>query len=1417
MEKRAIQNFIAASLGVLILIAGVYCDCFDSAASDSSSLVMEADENTQRLGGGYAVSGQLGSAGYATQVYDATNGLPTSDANCVLGASDGYIWIGSYSGIIRYDGSVFEKITTSDGLTSARGMFEDSRGRIWVGTNDNGVVVLDGEKATWITYKEGLPSSSIRSFAEDGEGNVYIGTTAGICFADASLVIHNIEDDRINEERVLSLYSDSQGTIYGQTKNGIVFSVEDQVINLCYSSRELGLENRISNILSDPARDGYVYFGTEGSDLYYGRFGDPVGQLRHISVAPLDSIHWINYDCGRIWVSSISQLGYLDVDNSFNLINDLPVDSGIEMATSDYQGNIWIASSTQGVMKLVTSNFTDMSRITGLPREVVNATCLVEDKLYVGSNQGLRILGKDNQVIENELTDYLGHSRIRCLMQDDDGNLWISTFDNGIGLVCYSKEGNITNFSVQNGMPSDEIRCTMQAGDGSIYAGTNIGLARISDGKVQSVLALDPTIKNTVFLDIEEGDEGQIYVGTDGDGIYVISDAGVRKIGRDDGLTSDVVMKIIRDDMRDLYWLVTSNSIQYMKDEIVTQVTSFPYNNNYDLIVSESDDIWVISSAGIYVVDASEMVDDSITDFKLYTLANGLTGTPTSNSFSYLDENGDLYLSGRAGVCKVNIKNFFEGQIAVKTTVKSIYIGDKKILPDGQGRYTLPSSGGRVRIEVSVLDYTLTDPPVRIFMEGDEEDELVVPRSQLQDLEYTGMSSGNYTLHIQVLDHTRRNVMLEQTVGITKKSRFSELWIVRVLSLILIALFTGLIVWRVMKGTVIRRQYEEIKQARDDAERANLAKTRFLANISHEIRTPINTIMGMDEMILRENPKDVPKAYFMSMVNYALDIRNASETLLGLINDLLDISKIESGKMHLVEQEYDVQDLLRSIVSMIRVKCTEKELMFDVVVDELIPKKLYGDAGKIKQVVLNLLTNAVKYTQKGCVILSVSMDERHGDEASIRYSVKDTGIGVKAEDMDKLFTAYERLDEQKNSGIQGTGLGLDISRRFTELMGGTLTCESVYGEGSEFILCLKQKITDASPLGLFIEHDESAAKGPYVPKFIAPDADILVVDDNPMNLSVIKGLLKATKMFVTTASSGQECLEKMKSTRFNVVLLDHMMPGMDGIETVAHIRETDPDIPVYALTANSTAGEEFYKSKGFTGYLSKPIDSYALENAIMRHLPEEIMDKPEATEVTADLESIPPELNWIYDVEGIDVDEGIKNSGGISQFIYSLKMFLETIDGNAKVISDAYEAGDIRLYTIKVHALKSSYRIIGATEMSKLAESIEDAGNKEDIEFIDKHNDDLLKSYLEFKDKLAGLDESEMQDDSDKEEISLEELNDAYSALRDVIPQMDYDAVEMILNQLNEYKLPKDDKEKIAELAKKLKVFDWEGMEALIS
>lgn len=1420
-EIITIAKKVAAFMGAAILAVSFCGGTMPSQVVMAKESQQNNDNsgNAEKIGtgGGYAVTGQLGAQGYTTEMYDASNGLPTSDANCVLGTRDGYVWIGSYSGILRYDGTVFDKVDTSEGLTSGRGMFEDSQGRVWVGTNDNGVVMIDGEEATWFTYKDGLPSSSIRAFTEDQDGNVYIGTSSGVCYVDNDLKVGIVNDSRINEERILRLDVDSAGVIYGQSKNGYIFSIRNKLVEHCYHSLELG-SDKITTILADPERSGYIYLCTEGYEVHYGRFGDVISNMKHIYVAPLKGVHWISYDCGRVWLASISQVGYLDQNRSFTLISDLPMNSGIEMMTSDYQGNMWFASSTRGVMKVVASNFIDLTQKTGLQKEVSNTTCLINERLYVGTDDGLRILEKNKTVISNKLTEYIGHARVRCLEKDLDGNLWISTFTDNLGLVCYTKrDRDIKAFTTNEGLPSNEIRCTKVRSDGAILVGTNSGLAVIEHGYVTRRIDSKYGVKNAVFLTVEEGENGEIYAGTDGDGIYVINGQDIQRIGREEGLTSDVIMRIKKDEKRGVYWIVTSNSIMYIKNGLISTVTSFPYNNNYDIYFDKNDSVWIVSSYGIYTVAAEQMIADNVADYRLFGLSNGLTSTPTSNSYGELDGSGNLYIPCRMGVCKVNIDNFYGGEMEVKATVKAVYFGDEKILPQDR-RYTLPAETGRVKITPSVLDYTLADPLVHIYMEGDEKDEVWVQKSKITTIEYTGMKDGEYKLHIQVMAGNRTDVMLDEIYTIVKQPRLTELLLIRILFFVLTAVLAGLFVWRLMKNTIIRRQYDEIKQAKEDAERANSAKTRFLANISHEIRTPINTIMGMDEMIMREDPTNVPKGYFLAMVNYAFDIKNAAETLLGLINDLLDISKIESGKMHLVEQEYDTAELLRSLVSMIRVKATEKELIFDVAVDEILPQKLYGDAGKIKQIVLNLLTNAVKYTEKGGLILSVSANERTNDELWVNFYVKDTGIGVKEEDKEKLFEAYERLDEQKNSAIQGTGLGLDISKKFAELMGGTLTCESVYGKGSEFILSIKQKIVDSSPMGLFVEHDEKAAKGPYVPQFIAPDADVLVVDDTPMNLTVIKNLLKATKIFVTTASSGEECLEKMKTTRFNIVLLDHMMPGMDGIETVARIRENDPDIPVYALTANATAGEEFYKSKGFTGYLSKPIDSEKLEKTIMKHLPEEIMFKPEAADAVEELQEMPDDMKWIYETEGINVEEGIKNSGGISSYIFSLKLFYDTIDGNAKIITEAYNAGDIRLYTIKVHALKSSCRIIGAEELAQLAASLEDAGNKEDTEFIDLHTDELLCGYAAYKNKLSRLGQGEEdQNSADKKDIPEDELKDAFEALKEFIPQMDYDAVEMVLNQLKEYNLPKEEGEKIAELRKMLKTFDWEGMEALVS
>ncbi len=1401
MKKKKLTNIIL--LVIIVFVTGVF-----------SVPTYAEDEDDLQGGGGYSATGQAGDVGFSTKIYDATNGLPTSDANCILGSSDGYIWVGGYGGIMRYDGNSFSKMDTSSGLTSGRAMYEDRKGRIWVGTNDNGIVVIDGTDQTHITYKDGLPASSIRDFVEDKEGNVYVATIAGVCYVDSNFLTHVIDDDRINDERILRLDIDKEGKIYGQTKSGKIFRIENKIVTEVYTSKDLDMEN-ITTIKADPKKPGMIYIGTEGSTLYYGQFGNPASRMEHIDVAPLKGLHWINYDCNRIWLSSSAQIGYLDIDGKFNLIDNIPVDSGIEMMTSDYQGNMWLASSTQGAMKLVSNSFVNVTEKAGLEEEVANVACLYKNKLYIGTDDGLKIIDKKYNVVEDKLTEYLGTTRIRCIKRGADDDLWIATYTNNYGVIHYTKDGEIVSLTTRDGMLNNEVRSITVTKEGTVLAGTNGGIAEIKGNRVINTIGAKDGLKDTVILSVEEGKDGAIYAGTDGDGIYVIEGNEVRNIGRDDGLTSDVVMRIKWDQERDLYWFVTSNSIQYMKDDVITNITSFPNNNNYDIYFDDANNAWITSSYGLYLVNADDLIYDKVEEYRLYTVDNGVTGIPTSQGYCEMDQDGFLYIAGRNGICKVNIEHFRDSKLPIKIGISSIYCGDKEIVPNPDGTYTIPANSGRIRISAAVLDYSLLNPQVQVYMEGKEKEGISAPRSELVPLEYTGLKYGYYTVHIKVLDSTGKNVLVEDQIKLTKKPKFLEHPIIRLFFFMLVSFGIAYTVWKVLKTTVIDRQYNQIKQAKEEAERANTAKTRFLANMSHEIRTPINTIMGMNEMAMREDATGVPKPYFMSMMNYAFDIRNASESLLSLINDLLDMSKIESGKMHLVEQDYDTQDLFRSIVSMIRVRSIEKELTFDVVVDEILPKRLYGDMGKIKQVVLNLLTNAVKYTESGGFALLVSMDEREDDQCTLRISVKDTGIGVKQEDMDKLFSAYERLDEQKNSGIQGTGLGLDISRKFAELMGGSLICESDYGKGSEFILTLPQKITDSTPIGLFTEHDDNSTSGPYVPQFVAPDADVLVVDDNPMNLNVIRGLLKGTKVAVSTASSGEECLERIKDTEFNIVLLDHMMPGMDGIETCAAIRKDYPDLPVYALTANAASGEEFYISKGFNGYLSKPIDSMTLEKTIMKHLPEEIMEKPESADYFEEITEMPENMKWIYDVEGIDVDEGVKNSGGISSYIFGLGLFLDTIEGNAKVLKDSYDEGNIRLYTIKVHSLKSSARIIGAMELSKLAQELEDAGNKEDIAFIEDNKDRFLYDYEAYKEKLAKLHERDENQD-DKEMIDEGELKEAYQALKEVVPQMDYDSVEMILDQVSEYKLPEEDAAKFKELSKMLKVFDWDGMEALL-
>ncbi|MCR4989457.1 MAG: response regulator [Lachnospiraceae bacterium] len=415
------------------------------------------------------------------------------------------------------------------------------------------------------------------------------------------------------------------------------------------------------------------------------------------------------------------------------------------------------------------------------------------------------------------------------------------------------------------------------------------------------------------------------------------------------------------------------------------------------------------------------------------------------------------------------------------------------------------------------------------------------------------------------------------------------------------------VLWMLENITKEKIERERLINKSEQAVAANEAKSAFLSNMSHEIRTPINAVLGMNEMILRET--DDP-----NIITYSQNIKSAGNSLLILINDILDFSKIESGKMEIIPTDYQISSLLNDLINMIKARMDAKGLELILDIDPTIPSVLYGDEIRIKQIITNILTNAAKYTEKGSVSISVkhTKSEEHPDSISLRVSVKDTGIGIKKENLDKLFVKFERIDEKRNRNIEGTGLGMSITSNLLEMMGSKLNVESEYGVGSVFWFDLIQTVSDWEPIGDYKDQFNKFTdkETNYLPKFKAQNARILVVDDTPINLTVFKGLLKKTGIDIDTADNGMACIELALKNKYDIIFLDHMMPHMDGVETLKKFKENtdniNNDTPIICLTANAISGaREFYLDSGFTDYLSKPVNFERLEDMILKYLSED--------------------------------------------------------------------------------------------------------------------------------------------------------------------------------------------------------------------
>lgn len=683
---------------------------------------------------------------------------------------------------------------------------------------------------------------------------------------------------------------------------------------------------------------------------------------------------------------------------------------------------------------------------------------------------------------------------------------------------------------------------------------------------------------------------------------------------------------------------------------------------------------------------------------------------------------------------------------------------------------------------------------------------------------------------------------------------------------------------------------EELSEAKDRAEDANRAKSTFISNMSHEIRTPMNAIVGMTEILLRSDFPVQEKGYLMN-------IKNSGNALLNIINDILDFSKIESGKMTIVEEEYEPMSMLSDLSMIFLTRIGEKkvELLYDI--DKELPVKLYGDSLRLRQVIINIVNNAIKFTDEGYVKLTLKVNRLEEENIELYISVKDTGQGIKEEDVGSLFGAFRQVDLKKNHNKEGTGLGLSISKQLVELMGGTIDVRSKYGEGSEFFFTVKQGITDnkkaaqlknteavgeniiisgwsrekylldnlkaiTESYGLrYIEADMAYEQGipvdffftdtdtvndefkSYTGKrlgkanlvimqnpmkenytdgnatvvnkplyslnfcqvinhekqlgfsetedfisFTAPDARILIVDDNEMNLKVATGLLQPIGMKMDTAENGKDALKMIDKNRYDLIFMDHMMPVMDGVETTMLLRKMEGDyfkkVPVIALTANAVVGaKEIFLNAGMNDFVAKPIEMKKICSKLKAWLPKEYIRKQTerivAAKQTEDVSDIKP-------MEGIDINAGIKYSGTKELFINLLGDFYKLIDMKANKIEKCLADGMIRDYTIEVHALKNTSRMIGAMELSEKFLELEGLGNEENIEALEEKTPNVLSLYRSYKEVLKPYG---TQDDN-KKETDTPTLVRLLKSLNEAMDSFDLDSADAAIKELDGYRLP---------------------------
>lgn len=759
---------------------------------------------------------------YVQTIYNDANGLPGGKANDIAQTKDGILWIGTYGGLYRYNGSRFQWMDHYDSVKNVNCLYTDEAGRLWIGTNDSGIsICINEEISNVVDSSQGLPADSVRCITECSDGTFYVGTSdalaivslsGGLSVSDIVTGITYTKSLSADQKDHVAAVTD-EGSLYLLSKGKVIQHLQKKTYKAVYSCCMFDDQGRL-------------YVGrTDNRIEVYKVKGEKLQKLRTISCGDLVNIKSLHMSENQeIFVCTDNGTGFLDGDGTYHSVNTNKFNSSIDHMLIDYQGNLWFTSSRLGLLRLCRSVFTEIFTEAGLEEDVVNTVIRWKGDVYFGTDSGLKVV--DSAMTKQKhtaLSQKLNGIRVRCLMEDSQGNLWICTSGEGVWKV--SEDGSIRIYSEKDGLLGDKFRTALELSDGTIALAGDLGISFVQNGTVSENIGVMNGLSNPKILCMFQQEDGTLLAGTDGNGIAVIRDHKVQSYyKKGNGLSSDVILRMVEDTDNGGLIIVTSNSLCFMKNDRIRILDNFPYYNNYDVVEGKKGELFVLSSAEIYVVDKKKLENGEKLDYDLLNATKGLQESLTPNAWNYIDGNDNLYLSGGFGAVYMNMNDYNSHNFSYRMLMKSIKMDGETYYVERGEPLHISRGVNRVEIIPEVVNYSVNDPYVRVWLEGYDKEPMVLPQSELKSIVYTDLPTGDYVFHMAVYDHQKTKVIEESTYQIIKDKEIYDHWWFYVYYGIVLVLAIVYLTWLLVRTQIQKKlnlQKKELELARNQIQMGN--------------------------------------------------------------------------------------------------------------------------------------------------------------------------------------------------------------------------------------------------------------------------------------------------------------------------------------------------------------------------------------------------------------------------------------------------------------------------------------------------------------------------------------------------------------------------------------------------------------------